>query len=98
MDLVAAINEHLVLAFDYEGHPRVVIPTAYGRNHRGNDVLRAKQIGGTSRSRAVPSVGAPPTFTVSEMRGVRATGETFDAPPEGYSKGDKGLAVIYAEL
>ncbi len=55
MDFCTAIKERRLVAFDYDGHPRVVQPAAHGPHvSTGNPVLRGYQVGGTGKTREVP--------------------------------------------
>ena len=48
--LCEAIAAKTLLAFTYEGHPRVVAPYCHGFTRAGDEALRAVQLRGTSRS------------------------------------------------
>lgn len=98
MDLAEAISSHRCIEFTYQGHHRVVIPMAYGRTSASNAALRAYQTAGTSSSGPIPSSRPPSLFLEDQMVDARYTGATFSAPPDGYSRGDKGFVIIYAEL
>lgn len=93
--IVTAINNHQYLQFTYEGHYRKVIPFAYGDHiTTHNKVMRGLQVAGSSSS---GKFDFPKLFSVSEMTGVQVVDETFEIPSH-YSKGDKAISPIEAEL
>ena len=89
-----AINNQQVLSLTYDGHHRVVEPHAVGTSQKGNDVLRCYQIAGTH------STGGHDwnLFTVTKMENLALTGQSFVGTRPGYSRGDKGMTTIYAQL
>lgn len=93
--ITTAISNHKYLEFFYEGHPRTVIPFAYG-NHATthSKVLRGLQVAGSSQS---GKFDFPKLFTVSQMSGVKVLDETFEVP-ERYVKGDEHISPIECEL
>ena len=96
MDLSEAISSRRVVAFTYGGHPRVVIPAAYGRHvSTGNLVLRGYQIGGTSSSRTVPFWTL---FSVDKIVSPHFTGEVFAENPTDYKIGDADISPIFSQL
>lgn len=96
MDFSEAIRFRRVVAFTYDGHPRVVIPAAYGRHvSTGNLVLRAYQTGGVSTSRAVPFWTL---FRVDKIVSPHFTGEVFVENPKDYKIGDEDISPILSEL
>ena len=66
--LCRSIELRVLLAFDYDGHPRVVAPYCHGHDRKDAEVLRAIQVGGTSRS---GGFGFGKLWLVSKMRNVR---------------------------
>lgn len=96
MDFCAAIQGRKLVRFTYDGHPRVVIPAAFG-NHAttGNLVLRGYQVGGSSSTRTPPLWDL---FLVEKMVGVELEGGTFTDTPPDYRPGDKHIAPIQCEL
>jgi hypothetical protein len=96
MDWAAAINGRRLVAFDYQGHSRVVIPACYGLHATtGNPILRAYQVRGTSSSRNAPLWDL---FLLVEVMGAAPLGETFSDDPPGYRRNDKHISPIYAQL
>jgi hypothetical protein len=54
-DLIrAAILQKRLIAFDYQGLPRIAEPHVYGR-HDGRDQVLVYQVGGESRSGGIPN-------------------------------------------
>jgi hypothetical protein len=93
--LTDAVHDRAVLEFEYNGHHRVVQPSAHGLNLKGNESLRGYQIGGSSRSGRMPPWRM---FKVAQIQGLILTGDTFTDEPEGYRCGDLGMTVIFADL
>ena len=95
--IIKAIQERLLLSFDYEGLTRLVQPAAYGTTTDGRPSLRACQIGGASSSGTLP---AWRLFKVSRMQNMAFSGvggfSSFALP--GYRRGDKALRVVFAEI
>ena len=96
VDLTHAIENRRLVEFIYDGHPRVVIPTAYGIHATtGNSVLRGYQVRGTSKSRTVPLWDL---FLIDKMVSPLVLEETFDGEPIGYALNDKHISPIHAQL
>ena len=90
-----AITERKVITFFYEGSERVVEPFCYGKSTKGNDVLRAFQIGGASSS------GEPfgwKLYIVNEMSSISINESTFDNNRPDYNPNDKGMVEIYCAV
>lgn len=95
MDLSSAINSRQLIAFTYDGLPRLVQPAAYGQTTTGKWSLRACQIDGLSKRNSVPCWEI---YTESKMQNVRATGETFNHfALSGYTRGDSMFPNIAAQ-
>ena len=95
-DLSSAIENRRLVEFVYDGHPRVVIPAAYGVHvSTGNAVLRGYQIRGTSSSRSVPLWDL---FLIGKMESAKVLEEGFTADPPGYAQNDKHISPIEAQL
>lgn len=95
MDICAAIHERMLICFEYDGHPRVVVPAAFGSHaSTGNLVLRGYQVGGSSSTRTPPLWNL---FLVEKM-GLELEGGAFADDPPGYRKGDKRISPIQCEL
>jgi hypothetical protein len=96
MNWVYAINERRLVAFTYEGLPRVIIPAAYGVNHStGNELVRGYQVEGRDATRSVPAWSL---FRIDKMSGAHALERRFGANPPDYQRGDKAMDVIRAQL
>lgn len=89
-----AIRNRHYLTFTYKGIARVVQPTAIGVSRAGNEVLRCFQTEGAHNTDGHDW----DLCTLSKISGLSATGESFEAPPPGYNRGDKGMVKIYVEL
>jgi hypothetical protein len=83
------------LAFEYEGHPRLVEPYVHGFS-QGGESLRAIQVGGSSRSKASFDKGK--LFTVAKMTGVRVTNESFVADDLDYNPDDSAMLRIHCRV
>jgi hypothetical protein len=93
--LVSAIKYKEVLSFFYEGEQRIVEPQTYGISTTGDPVLRARQIGGGSRSgqRRMAKL-----FNVTKISALKKTGAHFeDALPE-HNPDDSAMTRIFASL
>jgi hypothetical protein len=96
MDFCEAIASRKLVEFNYDGHSRVVIPAAQGRQATtGNLVLRGYQIGGTGNTRAVPFWDL---FLMSKIVSPRLTGGTFAENPPGYKRNDAHISPIGCQL
>jgi len=85
-----AIKSKHVLKFDYENGTRIAEPYCYGKSSKGNEVLRAFQIKGDSKS------GKPhgwKLFNVSKMNNVTVNREHFSMGHD-YSR-EKRMKNIY---
>jgi hypothetical protein len=92
MEFCNAIKNRQLVGFTYDGHPRIVIPAAYGPHvSTGGLKLRGFQVGGSSVSGALPEWRL---FSVEKIIGAHILDETFDEPPPGYSRNDDHLNVI----
>jgi hypothetical protein len=90
--LCEGIARKCLLAFTYEGHARVVAPYCHGFTRNGDEVLRAVQIRGSSRS---GRFGSGKLWTVSKMRLVRTLEETFAADDPDYEPHDSAMARVH---
>jgi len=80
MDFCEAIESRRLVEFTYDGHPRVVIPAAYGRHGTtGNPVLRAYQAGGPGFDSRVSTQVRGPLRSTGRACFMTATG--FTGPP-----------------
>ncbi len=83
--LMSALREQRVLAFTYNGQPRVVEPQAYGLSVAGKHVLRAYQRSGGSHSN---SQEARKLFEVAKNQKLRKTNERFAGARPGHNPND----------
>ena len=92
--IIDAVRNRKVLSFTYSGYARVVEPHAVGVSRTGKDVLRCFQ---TQGGHVKP--GHEWDFCeISKLSDVAATGQHFVGERPGYSRGDKHMTTIYAEL
>ncbi len=95
MDICSAIKSHQYIEFQYEGHPRKVIPFAVGSHSTtGNHVMRGLQVAGGSTS---GKFNFPKLFETSKISGFKILNEQFDIP-ERFEKGDERINPIACEL
>lgn len=92
--LSAAVNDRQILAFDYDGKPRLVEPHALGLNKKDQLVLRAFQVTGDSATASQ----AWKLFTVDKMENLSSVALASQAPRPGYKAGDRAMSTILAEL
>lgn len=93
-DIITAIENQNVIEFTYEGEVRIVEPHCYGMTTAGNEGLRAFQIDGYSSSGKL----GWRMYDLGKAKDITVTEEQFDGPRSGYSRGDKGMSRIFAEL
>jgi hypothetical protein len=93
--IIDAIENRNLLEFYYDGHYRLVEPHTYGCSSKGNDILSAYQIEGTSEEGGIPDWRL---FTTSEIIGLRKTDFTFSGTRPKYGRGDSRMREIYIEL
>lgn len=93
--LMQAIANRRVLTFNYKGHLRVVEPHAYGRNTKGDAVLHAFQIEGSSASRPLPGWR---TFAASAIEAPELGTGSFTQARDGYSPNELRLSPLWAEV
>lgn len=84
-----------MLSLQYGGYPRTIEPHAYGESQDGVQLLRAYQTSGGSES---GERSGWKLFDLSKAYSISATQQTFSSARRGYSRGDKAMARIYAEL
>ena len=95
MSIDTAIRDKKLLSFTYDGYSRVVEPHAYGRDRKGDLMLRAFQVQGGSKSNNPVDWKV---FCEHDMRTVQVLNQHFASPRPGYKRGDKLFAHIIAEL
>ena len=89
--IINAIQERLLLTFNYKGKTRVVEPHTYGVQHNGNESLSAWQLSGGSGEDFR-------LYILSEMTAIVPQGEPFEDERPAYQKGDRRYSRIFAEL
>ena len=92
--ITTAIKNRQVLSLTYDGLQREVEPHAVGASLKGNDVLRCYQIAGAHRTGGHDWE----LLSVAKIGNLAPTGQSFVGTRPGYSRGDKGMTKIYAEL
>jgi hypothetical protein len=93
--LCEAIATRKLLAFAYDGHPRVVAPYAHGFTRAGDESLRAVQVRGSSRS---GHFAGGKLWTVSKMRLVRTLEEAFVPDDPDYEPNDSAMVRIHCRI
>ncbi len=93
--LCEAITTKTLLAFTYEGHPRVLAAYCHGFTRAGDEALRAVQLRGTSSSGHFAS---GKLWTVSKMRLVRTLAESFVADDPDYEPNDSAMARVHCRV
>lgn len=86
------IRTRTLLAFDYDGQPRIVAPYCHGVTKHGAEVLRAIQVGGASRS---GGFGFGKLWHVAKMQNVRTTSDPFLPTDPNYNPHDSAMAQIH---
>jgi hypothetical protein len=86
-----AIRSHTLLEFDYDGHHRIVAPYCHGVTELRVEVLRAIQVGGSSRS---AGFGFGKLWHVEKMRNLCSSDEPFLATDPHYNRDDSVMARI----
>lgn len=94
-DIVSAIKKRLVLRFVYHGEERVVEPQTYGISKTGREVLRARQIGGGSRSGQSRIANL---FDVEKISALKETGDQFAEALAEHNPNDSAMVKIFASL
>lgn len=89
-----AVRNMKCIEFYYEGFPRIAEPHCFGISTKGNYVIRAFQIGGTSSSGKL----GWRLFDIHKIENLIILDEYFQATRPGYSRGDKNMQRIIIEL
>jgi hypothetical protein len=95
MSIASAIENRHLLAFEYDGRPRVVEPHVYGVNSKGHEALSAYQVWGGSASGE--AIGWK-MFRVEHMRHIGELPATFCGPRQDYNPHDPSFASVHARL
>jgi hypothetical protein len=90
-----AIHGHCILEFDYDGKHRVVEPYCHGISRKGEELLRAIQIGGESSSRGF---GFGKLWNTHKMTNVKKIEKTFAARDPDYNPDDSAMASIHCRV
>ena len=90
-----AIRDQRRLRCDYAGYQRVVEPYCHGLGRRGEELLRAVQVGGSSRSRGF---GFGKLWSVAKMTAIQVTDEPFTPDDPHYNPDDSALAKIHCRV
>lgn len=92
--ICAAIRDRKTLDLRYHGYSRVVEPYAYGRDKRGDAVLRCYQQVGGSKSGAGTGWKL---LKVADSFAVHAGAHSF-LPRAEYRRGDKAIAFMFCQV
>jgi hypothetical protein len=90
-----AIEKKAVIQFEYHGTIRTIEPQSHGISSAGNEVIRAVQT--NPRNQTGKSIEGR-LFEVSEMLGLKETGEHFINPGPHYNPDDKGMIYVHCHL
>jgi len=93
--LISAIKNKLVLRFVYNGKPRVVEPQTYGISTAGKEVLRARQVGGGSRS---GQSQLAKLFEVAKVSSFQKTSRHFSGALPQHNPEDSAMKKVFATL
>lgn len=93
--IIQAIREKRILAFTYDGHPRVVEPHCYGLTRTGKEAIRCYQTGGTG---VRPDATPWHLMTVSKMIGLQILEDSFSTTRPGYKRGDEHMTTIFEQI
>jgi hypothetical protein len=88
-----AIRDLRVLEFVYEGRRRVVHPYCHGVTPKGEDSLRAIQVGGQGSG-----YGFGKMWVLAKMTDVRLTDRTFVPDDPHYNPNDSAMAHIHCRV
>jgi hypothetical protein len=89
-----AIENMQLIEFNYDGGKRIVEPHCYGQSSKGNNVIRAYQVGGYSSSGKM----GWKLYDLSKVSSLTLLEEKFDNPRNGYRRGDSAMSIIYSQL
>ncbi len=83
-----------LIEFYYEDGTRIVEPHCFGQSSKGNDLIRAFQVGGYSSSGKM----GWKLYDLSKASSLTLLDEKFDNPRIGFKRGDSAMSFIYAQL
>jgi hypothetical protein len=90
-----AIRRHALLEFDYDGHHRIVQPYCHGVGSKRREMLRAIQVGGSSRTGAF---GFGKLWRVDKMERLRIGNDPFTAVDSDYNPDDSAMIQIHCRV
>lgn len=90
-----AIRLKHVVRFQYHGGVREVEPYVYGRSSTGDELLRAYQLRGVSRS---GGAFGWKMFRVDDISGLSVTFEPFTARRAGYDPADTVIVFVNCQV
>ncbi|HEX8311601.1 MAG TPA: hypothetical protein VF614_09810, partial [Chthoniobacteraceae bacterium] len=93
--LVAAIRDHAVLEFIYNGKMRIVEPQTYGVTDTGKEFLRAAEVG---RSGGVVNTPMAKLFEVAKISQLKDTGVRFARALPTHNPDDSAMIEVFATL
>ena len=95
--IMEAIRNRQVLLVEYGGVPgaREIEPHACGVSRVGNEVVRAFQVDGPSRSGRTTGWKL---MRLDNIQSLEVSGETFEETRPHYARGDKHMIVIHEQL
>jgi hypothetical protein len=93
--IVSAITKKIVLRFIYNGRERVVEPQTYGVSKTGREILRARQIGGSSFS---GESRIAKLFNVEKICALAKTQKHFASALPQHNPNDSAMTKIFATL
>jgi hypothetical protein len=92
--IAQAIEQHRIVDLRYHGYSRSVEPHAYGRDKKGDEVLRCFQVSGGSDS---GERSGWKLLKVGEAFTVELTNEKF-TPRAEYKRNDKAMEFFFCQL
>lgn len=92
--ICAAIQNHELLEFEYDGLHRVVQPYCHGTTANG-EALRAVQVAGQSRSRRM---GSGKLWMLEKMLDVRRSAQRFVPDDPDYNPNDSAMKSIHCNV
>jgi hypothetical protein len=93
--ICTAIAQRRLIQFDYNGTRRLAYPCAHGILSTGNEALRAHEVIFVNGRRRT-AMGR--LYLLRSMSDVAVDDESFERPPHGYRRDDRGMASIHCQL
>ena len=94
-DICSAIKTKRIITFYYDGGLRRIEPYCHGVTKKGNELLRAFQISGYSRS------GNPigwKLFSLSKIANLKILDDTFQSIRRDYNPKDSAMSRIFCKV